>query len=109
MSRQKKGWNNWLLVSGAIALTAVPLFLARGSEFAGSDDKAKDAISNVQPNYKPWFAPLWEPPGSEVQSLLFALQAALGAGTLGFVVGLYRGRSERNPKSQIQAGNEPQD
>ncbi len=109
MSRQKKGWNNWLLMSGAIALSVVPLFLARGSEFAGSDDKAKAAISEVQPSYKRWFVPLWSPPSGEIESLLFALQAALGAGTIGYVVGLYRGRTERHPTSPIQVSDEPQD
>jgi cobalt/nickel transport protein len=33
-------------------------------------------------------------PGGEVESLLFAVQAAAGAGMIGYVVGLYKGRSE---------------
>ncbi len=109
MSGQKKGWNNWLLVFGVVVLAVVPLFIARGSEFGGADGKAEAAIQEVQPNYKPWFAPLLEPPSGEVESLLFALQAALGAGTIGYVIGLYRGRREGNQNSQIHEGNEHPD
>ncbi len=32
-------------------------------------------------------APLWEPPSGEIESLLFALQAAIGAGLVGFYFG----------------------
>lgn len=46
----------------------------------------------VAPDYEPWFQPLLEPPGGETESLLFALQAALGAGVIGYAIGLYRGR-----------------
>lgn len=109
MSRQKKGWNNWLLVFGVVVLAVVPLFIARGSEFSGADGEAEAAIQEVQPNYKPWFEPLLEPPSGEVESLLFALQAALGAGTIGYVIGLYRGRREGNQHSQIHEGNEHPD
>ena len=37
-------------------------------------------ITQAHPNYKPWFRSIWQPPGGEIESLLFALQAALGAG-----------------------------
>lgn len=106
MSGQKKGWNNWLLLFGVLVLAVMPLFLARGSEFSGADGKAESAISEVQPGYKSWFAPLWEPPGAEIESLLFALQAAMGAGTMGFVVGLYRGRAEHKSKLPISHRND---
>ena len=34
-----------------------------------------------------WSAPIWDDVRGEVESLLFAVQAALGAGFLGYVIG----------------------
>jgi len=39
-------------------------------------------------DYKPWFSPLWEPPSGEIETLLFSLQAAIGAGIIGYIAGL---------------------
>ena len=47
---------------------------------------------------EPWFQPFWEPPGGGTESLLFALQAALGAGFIGYYFGLKRG--ERKGRAQ---------
>ncbi len=100
MDRQTAGWNNWLLLSGVALLTVVPLVLVKNSEFGGADGKAQEAIHIVQPNYEPWFKPILEPPGTETASLLFALQAAAGAGAIGYVIGLYRGRSAGKIKDE---------
>ncbi len=85
---------NLLLSALVIALAAVPLMTLKHAEFGGSDDQAEEAITEMNPDYKPWFAPFWEPPGGEVESLLFALQAALGAGVLGYGLGFLRGKHE---------------
>jgi len=79
---------SFLLVGGAVALIAAPLVIPglRG-DFKGSDDKGAEAIAELAPHYKPWFQSLWTPPSDEVQSLLFCVQAALGAGLLGYVIG----------------------
>jgi cobalt/nickel transport protein len=55
--------------------------------FSGSDDQAKNMIGVIAPEYKPWFKPLMEPPSGEVASMLFSLQAALGAGFIGYYLG----------------------
>ena len=55
--------------------------------FSGADGKAETVILSIAPDYVPWFEPLFVPPGGEIESLLFALQAALGAGFLGFWLG----------------------
>jgi len=55
--------------------------------FKGADDQAKDLIGTIAPGYKPWFKPIMEPPSDEVGSLLFALQAAMGAGFIGYYLG----------------------
>lgn len=72
-----------LLLGIVIILAVILLLLVRDSEFGGADGAAEEAITEVAPGYTPWFTPLLEPPGGETESLLFALQAALGAGLIG--------------------------
>jgi cobalt/nickel transport protein len=91
--------NNWLLVLGVVLLAVAPLLFVKG-EYGGSDDKAKEAITELHPQYKPWFNSLIELPSGEVASLLFAVQAGLGAGVIGYVIGLYKGRSEQQQKNE---------
>lgn len=81
---------NSLLLLAAVALVAAPMVLKLPGEYAGTDDAARNAIA--EHGYTPWFESLWSPPSKEVESLLFALQAALGAGVLGYVLGVRRGR-----------------
>ena len=89
---------NWLLAGAVIVLAAFPLVFVRG-EYGGSDDQAKKAITEIKPGYKPWFNHLFEPASSEISSLLFASQAAMGAGVVGYVIGLYKGRSQSRQQS----------
>lgn len=64
------------------------LFAPKGVEYSGTDDAAENAISTIQKDYEPWFSPLFEPPGSEVESLLFTLQGSIGAGIIFYVIRL---------------------
>jgi len=84
---------NLALLGLAALIVAAPLVLVPGAEFGGTDDAARSAVAAANPDYTPWAEPLWEPPGKEVESLLFALQAAIGAGVVGYVIGRRRGRS----------------
>lgn len=93
----KKGLN-WLLLLGVVVLAVVPLLLVKDSEFGGADGVAQEAILEVNPTYEPWFQPLIEPPGGETEGLLFAVQAALGAGFIGYAMGLYKGRLSKPKK-----------
>ncbi|MFO1057649.1 MAG: energy-coupling factor ABC transporter substrate-binding protein [Dongiaceae bacterium] len=96
---------NLLLLLAVAALVVGPLLLHRkdGAEFAGSDDQATQLITRSAPGYHRWAEPIWEPPSGEIESLLFALQAAIGAGVLGYYFGRRRaiselgGRVERPP------------
>ncbi|MBB4199874.1 cobalt ABC transporter substrate-binding protein CbiN [Rhodoblastus sphagnicola] len=82
----------WLVVA-ALAIIAAPLVIpGLGGEFKGADDRGSEAISDARPGYKPWFEPLWKPPSGEVETGLFALQAAIGAGLVGYVIGRRAGQ-----------------
>jgi cobalt/nickel transport protein len=96
------------LIVAAVVLIIVSLMVGshrEGAEFAGADDQAKNVIATLNPDYRPWFSPFWEPPSGEVASLLFALQAALGSGLLGYYLGLRRGQSRQRQPDRVDAGD----
>jgi len=87
-----------LLVLAVVALIAVPLLLDDGSsDFTGTDNQAVGTID--ESGYEPWFSSLLPPLSPSVESGLFALQAALGGGALGYVLGRLRGRRAVAPAS----------
>ena len=62
-----------------------------GAPFGGADDGAEGVIEEVDPSYEPWWNGIWgdyELPG-ETESMLFALQAAIGAVIIGYFIGRY--------------------
>lgn len=79
-----------ILIIIVIAIFALPLILFPSAEYGGADSAAEDIISDQ--GYKPWFSPLWEPPSGEIETLLFALQAAIGAMIIGYFVGYEKGK-----------------
>lgn len=97
------GWGVSLLLLGIVIVIAiVPLLLIRDSEFGGADAAAEEAIAEVAPDYEPWFTPLFEPPGGETESLLFAVQAAIGAGLIGYFFGLKHGQRQTRASTSAQ-------
>lgn len=84
-----------LVAMAVVGLTPFLMPSADGGLFNGTDSMARDMILRDHPDYHAWAGPLWSPPSTEVESLLFALQAAAGAGVLGYYLGLRRGRSRR--------------
>ncbi|WP_405762534.1 MULTISPECIES: energy-coupling factor ABC transporter substrate-binding protein [unclassified Streptomyces] len=96
MNRNTKINGLLLLLVAALAVLPLALGLGDGKEepFTGSDAQAEAAITELKPDYEPWFSPLYEPPSGEVESALFALQAALGAGLLAYYFGVRKGRRQ---------------
>ena len=70
-----------------VAIAVIPLLTNTDSEFGGADGAAEEVIAAVDPDYVPWAEPILEPPGGETESLLFSLQAAIGAGVVCFGFG----------------------
>ena len=71
------------------------LLFSVGSAGEGSP---ASTITEIQPNYKPWLESVFQPASPEIASLLFATQAALGAGVVGYAIGRYQGRTEAKAK-----------
>jgi cobalt/nickel transport protein len=94
---------NLILIILVILISAFPLFFnPEGSEFGGTDSQGSALIEKEHPNYEVWFNPVWEPPSGEIESLFFALQAALGAGVVGYALGYLKGRKINNPTENIK-------
>ena len=98
---------NLLLVVTAVVIVTIPLMVIKNSEFGGSDGAAEELITEISPAYEPWFSSLWELPGGEVETLLFSLQAAIGAGVVAFGLGYFTGKkhglkekSEESPDAE---------
>lgn len=104
---------NLLLLLAVVALVAVSLVIgarntggAEGEKFGGTDSAATDLVT--ESGHEPWFQPLFQPGSGEVESGLFAVQAALGAGLLGYCLGRLHGRGRRDACATVP-GSAPQD
>jgi cobalt/nickel transport protein len=84
--KSKKKTNLILLVL-VVLIAVVPLLFNSGAEFGGADGEAEGLITEINPDYEPWFGSLYEPASGEIESLLFSVQAALGAGVIGYFLG----------------------
>lgn len=93
-----KRWITPVLLALVVAMFVLSMVLggrhtAEGEEgFAGTDDAAAQAAEKA--GAKPWIQPIFEPNSGEVESGLFALQAALGAGIVGYGLGRMAGRKK---------------
>lgn len=94
--KNKRVMSNVILILLVVFITIIPFFVAKNGEFGGSDDQAEEAITQIDENYEPWFSPIFEPASGEIESLLFALQAAIGAGIIGFGLGYLKGKKKVN-------------
>ncbi len=83
---------NTILIVMVILLAAIPLWVCRDAEFGGADGEAENIIYELKPDYEPIFEPILEPASGEIESLLFALQAAIGSGVVFYGIGYMVGR-----------------
>lgn len=79
-----------ILILLVLVIVIVPQVIKSGAEFGGADGQAESVITEIDSNYKPWFSSIFEPASGEIESLLFASQAALGAGIVGYYIGVTR-------------------
>lgn len=86
---------NLILIILFVVISSAPLLMYNDAEFSGSDDKAEEAITQIDKDYKPWFSPFWEPPSGEVESLLFSIQAAIGSGIVCYYFGYLKGKAKK--------------
>ena len=96
-----KPTSNWWLLGVATALSFAPVLIFQGKEFKATDSTNITAIEQVKPGYKPWFEPVIKPSGGEIETFLFATQAAIGSGVTCYILGLYKGRTERRRSDEI--------
>jgi cobalt/nickel transport protein len=104
--KQHDKQHNWLIAIAVLSLAFFPIFFIKG-EYQGADDRSEAAIKSANADYHPWFEPILKPASGEIETFLFATQAALGAGTIGYIIGLYKGRSQG--QSQVQNPQNPLD
>lgn len=81
-----------LLLLGIVVIVAISLVLGAprsdggpGEKFGGTDSAVGQMLE--EQGHQAWFSPLFEPDSSEIESGIFAAQAALGAGILGYCLG----------------------
>jgi cobalt/nickel transport protein len=86
-----------ITVIAVLAFIVIFLYVSAGGshEFSGSDDVGSQKIAELTGKTVESFTPLippYEPPGGEIESTLFALQASFGGLILGFVFGYWLGQ-----------------
>ena len=94
-ARPPRRWISALCVLATVVLLVACWVLAprpsgEGEAFAGTDATASAMLEEA--GVTPWFQPLFAPGSGEIESGLFALQAAAGAGLFGYAVGRLHGR-----------------
>ena len=94
--------NKWGVIAGLIALVllfCIPFYTAPAeSKFGGTDSTVTKILKGK--DVEPWFEPIAPPAGDEVESGLFAMQAALGSGIMFYCLGRMAGRR----KAEKEAG-----
>ena len=83
------------VICAIIFIAPLAMYNGHGEDdgyFGGSDDAASEQIEAT--HFEPWFSSIWEPPSGEIESLLFALQAAIGAIIIGYAFGYWRGQGK---------------
>lgn len=97
-----------LAVVAILGFCAVFLYTSatmKGAEFAGSDNVGSNLIAELTGKPVESFSPLipqWQPPSGEIESALFALQAAIGGIFVGGVFGYWLGQKKSMSEPKVQ-------
>jgi cobalt/nickel transport protein len=90
-----------LTVIAIVAFCAIFLYTnstMSNAEFAGTDNAGSQLIRQLSGDTEGIFQPLipqWKPPSGEIESSLFALQAAVGGILVGGVFGYWIGQKKK--------------
>lgn len=86
------------LLLGIVVVFAISLMLGAsrteggpGEKFGGTDSAVGEMLEEA--GHEPWFSPLFEPDSGEIESGIFAAQAAFGGGVLGYCLGALGSRN----------------
>ena len=100
LAKKEVIWKKNLVLGFLVVVLAIaPLVFVNG-EYSGADGEAEGLITEMNKEYSPWFESLWEPPSGEIESLLFALQAAIGTGIICYYIGYQIGKSKKNEEKE---------
>ena len=93
-----------ILLALVVVIIVFPLAIYNGKGedqgyFGGSDDQGSQVIEET--GYVPWAHSLWEPPSGEIESLLFATQAAIGAIIIGYILGYWNGQAKERKRKEM--------
>ena len=91
---KKSTFINVVIIVLIVLITVIPLVINKSAEFGGADGAAGDVITDINPDYQPWFESIWSPPSGEIESLLFALQAVIGSSIIFFIIGYFKGKHD---------------
>lgn len=81
---------HYLGLAVALLLCLGALTLVLPGTWTGADAAAAETIASTTEGFQPWASPVWAPPSGELESLLFAIQAAAGGLVIGYVLGRFR-------------------
>ena len=87
-----------LAVLGFCTLFLYTSSIMNEAEFAGSDTVGSSQIAELTGKAEEEFQPIirqWVPPSGEIESALFALQAAIGGIMVGWVFGYWKGQKKK--------------
>ena len=102
MKIQNARRHSFIFIFGALAiliLLALLILVAPNSKFGGSDNAGANTIHQIAPQYDSTWTNNWWKPAPETESMLFALQAAIGGLAIGYGLGYLRGRKSTLPQS----------
>lgn len=102
----KHRWVTWALLAGIgvvlVASYLVGAHVSGGEAFAGTDEIVTSQLADQ--GVRSWFPGITGPRSPEIESGLFALQAAVGAGVLGYVLISLRSRASKRAADDHRTG-----